>query len=166
MANRAQELLVELYLLKLRYTAEEIAAVAKSPTLLVDNDLRRLTLAVDRLAPQPRKTKTKAKEAISSGHSKVTVETSSDGLKDDLERFIGDIEFRRVLPSAHEFRSFLRSLGLRNTSERNKQTFEQIRKRLQGLEPRHAKQHIEATRNGSFSVSTPYLELAKTLIGS
>jgi hypothetical protein len=163
MTSKAEQLFLEICLLRIRYSAADIQRVASTREVMNDPELQNLITAVKnlQLAPQvPKKGRDKPKRV---GPAR---RTSAADVKRAIVFFIDRVSDKRLLRAGEQLEKFALSIGIIQPVSDRMELISSIKKRLEIMPAEQAMQRMRSVDSEFRSDSAPYLDLAKTLMRS
>lgn len=167
MTQKADQLLLELCLLRVRYSSAEIEKVGKLHFVRSDPELRALTLALRELremgdASPKREIGAKRKNKKLSSSLRI----NPTELSSLISRFIDRIESKEILRTDRQLENFAQSIGVTVRAANRQESAKTIQKKLEELSLGQVTEKIMSVDRIIATGSGAYVDLAKTLMKS
>jgi hypothetical protein len=160
MSTRAEQLFLELCLLRLRYTQAEIERVSRVREVLTDPVLRNIVLALRELEGTPARA-TKRELTVA---SRVQFGRNLTTPEEILSHFVIQLKAKTVLRTRAQLDEFSHSIGLSGNFKDRRDLVDAVLNKLGSMPKAQAVQKIMAISPGRNPDSGPYLDLAKTIM--
>jgi hypothetical protein len=165
MTSKARQLLLELYLLRLRYADSEIEQISNISEIMSDPELNNLLMALKQLQASSSPAKQRGKTLKESSRSSVRgLGYDRGGVQKAIGYFVDRLVKKRILPTQDQLDSFARSIGVSEIFNDRQELARSIRKNLESMPPTLAIQMMRSVDGKPNSDSDPYVNLAKTLM--
>lgn len=166
MTSKAEQLFLELCLLRLRYTEEDIWQVAQVREVQENPTLRSLMGALRELElGRPSLKDRRLKSPKSKGPGLPVIRYPLD-LRAAISAFVRRITEKKILRTREQLENFARSIGLSETHNDRQHFADAVREKLESMVPLQAARKMASADAGYGSDSSPYMDLAKTLMRS
>jgi hypothetical protein len=164
--TKAAELLLELWLLRQRYSTADIEHVADVGDILNDPDLSRLVKAMQRLdAPSPAPSRRSGRRAVRKPRQSTGVQAQGNAdVRKAIAFFAAQLSSRKLLRTQDQIEKFAQLLGISHVYGDRNEWVEAIRAGLDQLPSERAMEVMRGAGLISKSGSDPYVDLANTLM--
>lgn len=163
MTPKARQLFLELCLLRLRYSDDEIEQLQNADALADDFQLRSLLLALQNVEahlPPAKRRESSARR----GRSGRTMAYDIRDIKPAIAFFMERLSSRKILRTSEQLDNFVQSIGGKPSDGRPEELLTFIQQRLEQMP---AKQAIQKMRGADKQLqSESYVDLAKALMRS
>jgi hypothetical protein len=163
MTSKTEQLLLELYLLRSRYSAVDIERVSRLQEAQREPLLRSL---ISTLAELQAKRKSKHTVSTRTKETNFLIKGDFGDTKIIIRSFIDRLSTRKILRNREQIDNFAQSIGVHGNFAERRELIAAIREKLETLPATQVIQKISSVGGRPSSDSRPYVELAKTLMRS
>jgi hypothetical protein len=164
MTAKAQQLFLELCLLRLRYSEAEAQEVSRLSEAEDDPFLRSVTNALRKMRPEVLAKTPRRQPPASPSRGVGSARIERSDVEVAIGIFANRIARKRILQTDDEVSNFAKSIGVERADGTRKGYAAAIQKALEGLPKGEAIERMQGADRHFMSDSRPFVELAKTIM--